>query len=236
MWPLWPHGGRFCPSGCIIAATICLFFTDSWLNKPARGGCWRWHSYRLTGRQWNRITLSDQPEINRFWFDPGLTVIRWSHPLNCPNHKCSPGTFLEVCSPFEGPTLWQWGSPLSSGSGRCGWTSRQRWMKWFQRRRSEWRDPLALQSLWGQRRTKSSYFLTELTHRSTTGGRCLKEMSTRQSFNHLQQENTKQKLFRLVGAVGHDNPWVRGSLLQLHLFIVLFLCVCREAAVGQHAV
>lgn len=61
-----------------------------------------------------------------------------------------PGRSPEVCSPCWGPTLWQWGSPVSSGSARCGWTWHLRWRRWSQRRRSGYWGPPAPRRLQGE--------------------------------------------------------------------------------------
>lgn len=52
-----------------------------------------------------------------------------------------------ACFPCWGPKLWRRGSPASSCSVHCDWTSRPRWRRWSRRKKIGCSDPQAPQRL-----------------------------------------------------------------------------------------
>lgn len=82
---------------------------------------------------------------------------RLHESLHGSNH--TPDMSLVVDSPCWDPKFWWTGSHGSSCSAHCGWTSHQRWKRWFQKRKSDYLGRLSLQTLKGKR-CMSIHFLS----------------------------------------------------------------------------
>lgn len=115
--------------------------TKRWGVKVTSNSCAR---EKMTFWQWQ------QENTALFWPN-----IRKTKNLQCREAKSNiifgmgyrPDMSPLVGSPYLDPRFWQTGSRGSSCSVHCGWTSHQRWMRWFQKRKNDCLGPLALQTL-----------------------------------------------------------------------------------------